>query len=166
MNMRRVFVVLLALASLVLTGAEGGCGAEGGTPKPNPDHGATRKEPAPGPDPSALAKAGQDPRSVLLHVDWEGYREFNIKWHNSQDPASPFTVNGVKPSKVGKGWRGFFEVTVVVDPDRPLAVSISAGPKLSKLERDGRAHCWIRHSGVIVDEDSRGAGPVLCAAGG
>jgi hypothetical protein len=96
-----------------------------------------------------------------MHVDWEGYREFSIKYKDQQGLHE--LRQPPKKDAAGK-WGGWFEITVVLDMSNTVGLSISAGPYRARTEVDGRAHCWIRHDGAIVDEHRVRSGPVLCAA--
>lgn len=155
MRKRTIIGGFLILAALLA------CAAPTNDPKPKPD--TKVQTPKPGPDPSALASAGNNKSAALLHVDWDGYREFQIKWHNSQDPSQSGDIFQ-KPNLIGKKWGGFFETTVTFDDKKKVGLSISAGPRRGKVEWEGRVHCYIKHNGVIVDEDTRGEGNTICIA--
>lgn len=101
------------------------------------------------------------PEVAVLHVEWDGYREFHIKWHNSQGGSGDFYQ---KPHKIGNKWGGWWEITTPTDQSKKLALSVSAGPRLGPVEWKGRAYCSIRHLGDVVDDDERQEGNVICIA--
>jgi hypothetical protein len=120
-----------------------------------------RREPAPAPDPSAIARAKNQHGAAMVQLSWDKERRFTIIYQGGNGDTS-HTLRW-SPYRDNEGnWKGLFQTAVTVSPGD--TVKISGAPIAFQ---DGLATVAIYYLGADLCKDVPGShslsGPVGCS---